>query len=640
MPAFAQWVTGGVSVCGGPCLGHFGGLSNDGAGGALVIRQDEVDDVLYVHHVLASGLLAPGWPLKGVTLLRVSPQNLRIASDGSGGAYVLALNARGGGKYSLIAWHVLASGTLDPGTPTTGILLLPLSQTPTAIDMMSDGAGGVFVAWDTLKAGGLSDLILQRYSGAFQIHSGWPTAGLLLNHGPGANYNPRLIPVGNADVLVGIDYVGGGTGGTFVFRVSPDATFPVPALASGALLSNSSGDFPLVPDGLGGVYCGYPKGPDPRSNPYVQYMRGDGTRPPGWPADGIPLVIGNWIKVDFSSLAADGIGGVYMSWTDERNYSTTIADSYLQHVRPDGSLYPGWPQGGLAIGALTTYERAAAIVGDGAGGVYGGWESESFVDGSDQIHATHLALDGTPYPGWPANGLNLVPTTLYPVDGPGNAIVSDGHGGAILAWESAQFGPDYFPNLFLQRLAPSGVVAALASLTSSAATPDRVTLEWQTSEPAAQQFHVQRHPGDGTWSDLATLEPDGSGRIRFVDANVAPSARYDYRLVSGTANAPRYSNEIWVEVPAAYHFALNGARPNPATTAGLAVSFSLERGLPAALELFDVSGRRLALRDVGSLGAGEHVLPLGRDLRLATGLYWMRLSQGSHHATARVVVTD
>ena len=67
----------------------------------------------------------------------------------------------------------------------------------------------------------------------------------------------------------------------------------------------------------------------------------------------------------------------------------------------------------------------------------------------------------------------------------------------------------------------------------------------------------------------------------------------------------------------------------------LSVAFSLLDAGPARLEVFDLAGRRVADREVGALGAGRHVLPLGR---FAPGVYLVRLSQGSRSATIRTAV--
>jgi hypothetical protein len=78
-------------------------------------------------------------------------------------------------------------------------------------------------------------------------------------------------------------------------------------------------------------------------------------------------------------------------------------------------------------------------------------------------------------------------------------------------------------------------------------------------------------------------------------------------------------------------------RPNP-TTSVLALDFASARPGSARIEVFDVTGRRVLIRDLGVLDAGPHHASL--DLRTqTTGLYLVRVRQGDELAQTRVVVT-
>jgi hypothetical protein len=85
-------------------------------------------------------------------------------------------------------------------------------------------------------------------------------------------------------------------------------------------------------------------------------------------------------------------------------------------------------------------------------------------------------------------------------------------------------------------------------------------------------------------------------------------------------------------------FALQTANPVVGTT--LSVHFSLPLAAPATLDLFDVTGRCVVSRDVGSLGTGQHTLNLAEGKRLSAGLYFLRLIQGVNVRSLRVVVTN
>jgi hypothetical protein len=83
--------------------------------------------------------------------------------------------------------------------------------------------------------------------------------------------------------------------------------------------------------------------------------------------------------------------------------------------------------------------------------------------------------------------------------------------------------------------------------------------------------------------------------------------------------------------------ALEPVRPNPLRGGAIFVSFSLADASAAAIELLDVAGRRIAMRDVGRLGPGRHVVALDEGRDLAPGVYLLCLRQGADMRLARVV---
>jgi hypothetical protein len=147
----------------------------------------------------------------------------------------------------------------------------------------------------------------------------------------------------------------------------------------------------------------------------------------------------------------------------------------------------------------------------------------------------------------------------------------------------------------------------------------------------------RREPGSA-WRALGTTGADGLGRWSWVDRDVTPGAGYDYRLGVVRNGSERYFGETHVDVPLRSTFDLAGVLPNPSGGV-LSVTFSLPGAAPATLELFDVTGRRLAERAVGQLGAGTHQLRLDSDrVRPAAGLYLVRLRQSGRERVVRVVI--
>jgi hypothetical protein len=70
----------------------------------------------------------------------------------------------------------------------------------------------------------------------------------------------------------------------------------------------------------------------------------------------------------------------------------------------------------------------------------------------------------------------------------------------------------------------------------------------------------------------------------------------------------------------------------------VAVEFVLPTSEPATLGLYDVAGRLVAAREVGSRSAGRYTADLAGRSNLASGVYFVRLEQGGSAKVARVVV--
>jgi hypothetical protein len=313
---------------------------------------------------------------------------------------------------------------------------------------------------------------------------------------------------------------------------------------------------------------------------------------------------------------------VFSIWTDYRNGDLEL---FAQHVLPTGDNAPGWPVNGLPVVTGDRGQYFPQIVADGHGGFYASYEFDSQ---SPHVHVQHIGPDGQAREGWGPEGVSAA---AIPGSVTGEtAVCTDGAGGVIVVWLSVG------GNLFAQRMTSDLPVAVELSLVSAAATSEGVRLEWRAPAGGIASASLERRSASEAWARIAHLVPDGEQRFRHEDGDVTPGERYAYRLV----HAGGTTSEAWVEVPRAAVFALAGARPNPAPSSDLRVAFSLASAGAAELSLYDVSGRRVASRAVGSLGAGSHVVRLAEGERLEPGLYWLRLAQGAERRTARVVVAE
>ena len=152
----------------------------------------------------------------------------------------------------------------------------------------------------------------------------------------------------------------------------------------------------------------------------------------------------------------------------------------------------------------------------------------------------------------------------------------------------------------------------------------------------------------GSWNLVARELPNtgrylwtvpGSGtdraRIAVVLVKSADPSGYEVDGVMGVSGRFTIASVLGVGGEKV-SFGLRGAVPNPSR--GLNVSFSLASAEPAQLAVYDLSGREVRSRQVGSLGAGRHLVSLGAPGTLAPGIYLVRLMQGRRQLVARAVV--
>jgi hypothetical protein len=203
--------------------------------------------------------------------------------------------------------------------------------------------------------------------------------------------------------------------------------------------------------------------------------------------------------------------------------------------------------------------------------------------------------------------------------------------GVYPAWADVRNGD---PDVYFSYL-PLLVTPVQASFVSADASLDRVTLTWYATEGEGLPATVYRRAEAGDWAAIGQLDVPANGRIVFVDRDVAPGARYQYRVGIVEGGVEKLFGEASVTVP---KFALEIASvaPNPAYR-DLWVSFTLPVAEPATLRLIDVAGREVRRQDVAA-AAGPQRVNLAAGPTLPMGVYAVQLTQGARTVTARVSV--
>ena len=385
------WPFEGLPVCTAPGDETAPAIVSDGAGGALIAWEDtrggSTADV-YVQRVDSSGRT---WGLNGVAACAAPGNQLdvRMVSDGAGGALLTWRDERSGGVSELFAQHITSSGEVAPGWIANGHALsaaIP-DQLPTAA--LADGTGGMFVAWSETRDTGNPTVYTIRCTSDGSISPGWPSSGLAVCTDPGIQMNPVLASDGgNGAIVAWLDmrvadldiYAQHVLGSGMVDQAWP---------AGGAALCTAPGhqiQLRIEPDGAGGAYAAWQDARAGSPTVFAQRVDATGNRVEGWIADGVPLVAGPPSQTAPALLSV--AGGILLVWEDGRTADFS-PDLYAQILAPDGTAI--WPNA-VAVCSANASQRAPTLATDGWGGAILSWEDGRA--GDKDVYVRHMSGDG------------------------------------------------------------------------------------------------------------------------------------------------------------------------------------------------------------------------------------------------------
>ena len=443
-------------------------ITSDGAGGAIVTWQDNRsghDLDIYAQHVTANGMLDPRWGgMNGVAVCTAAKHQTdpSIVSDGAGGAIVAWQDSRGGGSWDIYVQHLLPNGTLDHAWGANALALCIAAHDQLQPEVISDGAGGAIATWVDNRDRSW-DIYAQHVLASGTLDPGWGgLAALVICDAADNQFRPRLVS----------DGAGGAIITWFDSRSGNYDIYAQHALASGALdpgwggtgaralctTNDTQVDPEIVADGAGGAIVAWSD------------SRGGMSAPSGreWDichcADAMIQQISSGFVLDQSGRKSDRDDDAachHSSAMDAMPESappgpaaastSTGPDVYAQHVLADGTLDPGWQgENALAISAAPNSQLDPKLVSDGEGGAIIAWQD--WAGGtSSRIVAQRVRSTGTLDPAWGGGDGVEISGAL---GGQSNAvIVTDGAGGAIMTWQDQRNGNS---DLYAQRVGRAG----------------------------------------------------------------------------------------------------------------------------------------------------------------------------------------
>jgi len=159
------------------------------------------------------------------------------------------------------------------------------------------------------------------------------------------------------------------------------------------------------------------------------------------------------------SLVSDGAGGILVVWQDARHGGW---DLYAQRFAPSGQSM--WDKNGVAFspagGSQLFRNRydfgipiASSLVSDGAGGAIVAWW-DNRGDAPNYIYVQRITALGARAQSWPEDGQRVCSTIDYQLD---PVIVTDDAGGAIVAWRDCR--GNVPADVFVQHVDAGGNIA-------------------------------------------------------------------------------------------------------------------------------------------------------------------------------------
>lgn len=622
-PLHAAWVPGGTPVSSLPTTGN-PAIASDGAGGAYVAF---VSDGLRLQRLTSGGEVAHGWPADGVLVSTDQPGGVILSPDGQGGLYlatqVLVAIGLSRLRHDTKLTLVTSTGSIPSGWPV--ILSTGRASSPRSI--VSDGVGGVFVAWNDFVFDCVENyceppdphVYAARVHHTGLVGVGWP---LLISTTPDRYASLARHPSESAL------WIAWNKPSLYVTRFEFDGT-PSPGWSAGGV----PGFVRLVNDAEHSIAAGneslFLSWVDTRNEGsfafdiYAQHLDASGSYV--WPPSGSGVCTEIPYDQRVPRVVPDGTGdGVFIAWQDLRFLSAWKI--YAQHLGPDGSPSAGWDPDGNPVATTPRSQEYHSLVADGLGGALISWLDG--VGSESQIQAQRLTSNGTPALGWPVEGQALS-NSLNPKSPPVLAMVAPGE--AVAAWTEQRGSAS---TVLAQKTVLDGVVSTLVSVESAIVKRDAIRIRWTSPRLARRPVRIERSSDGVEWRELAQAEFDAIGRLEFEDPAVLPNQRYGY-TVSGEWDGSAFrATPAWVTTAQDHHQVR--IQPNPSFRIST-ITFDLTRGA-ALLSVVDLAGRVRFSREVGSMGPGTHVLPSTEIPRLEAGVYTVILDQEGSRSSRRFVI--
>lgn len=311
------------------------------------------------------------------------------------------------------------------------------------------------------------------------------------------------------------------------------------------------------------------------------------------------------------AAAPDGAGGAFVVWADNRSGDWDI---FAHRVNAWGAVYWPTPQNGTPVRTGVNNHTDPQVINDGNGNAIIVWVNQN-NNGATDIYAN--LFDGSGNFLWGPTGVALCQAQH---DQHSPAVISDGSGGAIVAWTDARSNDNAQVDVYVRRIASGGGLqwtsdgVAIGTSTNAQTSPKLISdglggaiIVWEDNRT------------DGTTRDIYAQRVNSAGTVQWAANGVAlVTATGDQGDIAITADGAGGAIAAWkdnrVADPHIYAQRINPSGVNQWNVDGVAVCAAVGGQIDP---------------QVVPVGNGE-VIVTWIDLRISTdaNVYAQRLNSG------------
>ncbi|MDI9364426.1 MAG: T9SS type A sorting domain-containing protein [Flavobacterium sp.] len=384
--------------------------------------------------------------------------NLVTVSDGSGGMWLAWEDARNTATTGtdIYCQRINANGSL--AFDANGIVVTNAVAGQTNISIVDDGAAGVILTWTDARttATTSNDIYMQRIKSDGTI--AYTANGIAVSNGTLNELGSVITRLNETECLVAWRDSRLGNADIYANKITISTGSKI--FTSDSVIVNTTGtqqNIQLLADGIGGAFIIWEdqRVSSSRSSIYAQYINNTGV--PQWQVNGIAVCDANASGVSnnrqYPKFVLDGIGGFVATWADTRA-ATTDNNIYAQRIAADGSAQ--WMANGIAI-CTATGNQTLPLIAKTGNLFFITWYDLRSGNTDVNVYAQAVALDATIQ--WDVNGFAVCtntgnqPSTSTPSALSRNLnILTDAVDGVILIWDDTRNSATTGTDIYAQRI--------------------------------------------------------------------------------------------------------------------------------------------------------------------------------------------